>query len=192
MKNNYLVIGVIVMVLVVGGYLIMQPTAVANNDTQASPVETVEMIGQVSEETEEAMDMEEEDTIVDVAVADGRFKTLVTALQTAGLAETLSGEGPFTVFAPTDEAFEQLPDGTLESLLEDEEELTSVLTYHVVSGKVMASEVAALSSVETVQGQELTIDSADGVMVNDAEVILTDIEASNGIIHVIDSVLLSE
>ncbi len=130
-------------------------------------------------------------TIVDIAVNDGRFTTLVTALQAADLVDTLSGEGPFTVFAPTDDAFAALPAGALEGLLADIPALTDVLTYHVVSGKVMASQVVGLDSADTVLGQpvNITVDG-DTVMVNDAKVIITDIEASNGVIHVIDTVLL--
>ena len=130
-------------------------------------------------------------TIVDIAVADGRFTTLVAALQEAGLVETLSGEGPFTVFAPTDDAFNKLPDGTVEALLADIPALTAVLTYHVVPGKVMAADVVNLTSADTVLGEPLSI-SVDGetVMINDSTVIIPDIEASNGVIHVIDTVLL--
>ena len=133
--------------------------------------------------------------IVDTAVAAGQFETLAAALEAAGLVETLKGEGPFTVFAPTDEAFAALPEGTVESLLEPEniEQLQAVLTYHVVAGKVMAEEAMSLDSPTTVQGQDITITTADGtVMINDATVIQADIEASNGVIHVIDSVLLPE
>ena len=134
---------------------------------------------------------QDDQTIVDIAVADGRFTTLVTALQAAGLDETLSGEGPFTVFAPTDEAFAALPAGTVDSLLQDIPALQAVLTYHVVPGEVLAADVVSMPTVDTVLGEPLTI-TADGsmVMVNDAQVILTDIKASNGVIHVIDSVLL--
>ncbi|MFQ3786748.1 fasciclin domain-containing protein [Halomonas sp. A29] len=133
--------------------------------------------------------------IVDTAVAAGQFETLATALEAAGLVETLKGEGPFTVFAPTDEAFAALPEGTVESLLEPEnlEQLQAVLTYHVVAGKVMAEDAMGLDSATTVQGQDISITTMDGsVMVNDASVIQADIEASNGVIHVIDSVLLPE
>jgi transforming growth factor-beta-induced protein len=133
-------------------------------------------------------------TIVDIAVADGRFTTLVAALQAAGLVETLSGEGPFTVFAPTDDAFAKLPAGTVESLLKSEnlEQLKNILLYHVVSGKVMAADVVGLTSAPTVLGQDVTITVKDGnVYLNDTvQVIITDIEASNGVIHVIDAVLL--
>ena len=136
----------------------------------------------------------ESNTIVDVAVADGRFTTLVAAVEAAGLVETLSGEGPFTVFAPTDDAFGALPAGTLDSLLlpENKQQLTDILTYHVVSGKVMAADVVTLTSAPTVLGKDITITVKDGkVYLNDTvQVIITDVEASNGVIHVIDAVLL--
>ena len=135
----------------------------------------------------------EGNTIVDVAVSAGSFQTLVAAVKAAGLVETLSGEGPFTVFAPTDEAFAKLPEGTVESLLkpENKDRLVAVLTYHVVPGKVMAADVVELDSAKTVQGQKVTIRTADGkVMVDGANVVKTDIAASNGVIHVIDRVIL--
>ena len=131
--------------------------------------------------------------IVDTAVADGRFKTLAAALGAAGLVETLKGEGPFTVFAPTDDAFAKLPAGTVETLLKPEnlEQLKSILLYHVVSGKVLADQVVTLESADTVLGKPVTIKVMDGkVYVNDSQVVLTDVLASNGVIHVIDSVLL--
>ena len=129
--------------------------------------------------------------IVDIAVEDGRFTTLVTALTEAELVETLQGDGPFTVFAPTDDAFAALPEGTIEALLADIPALTDILLYHVVAGKVMAADVVELDAATTVQGQDVAISTDMGkVMVNGAEVIITDIEASNGVIHVIDSVLL--
>lgn len=130
-------------------------------------------------------------TIVDIAVADGRFTTLVAAVQAAGLVETLQSDGPFTVFAPTDEAFAKLPAGTVEALLADPEALANILLYHVVAGKVMAADVVALDLAESVQGSviNITVDG-DKVMANDAQVIITDIEASNGVIHVIDTVIL--
>ena len=130
--------------------------------------------------------------IVDTAVGAGNFDTLVTAVQQAGLVETLKGEGPFTVFAPTDEAFAKIPADQLEALLADKEALAKVLTYHVVAGKVMAAEVVKLSAADTVEGQSVAIDTSDGVKVNDATVIATDIETSNGVIHVIDQVILPE
>ena len=135
----------------------------------------------------------EEKTIVDIAVEDGRFTTLVAALQAAELVETLQGEGPFTVFAPTDEAFSKLPAGTVEELLkpENKQQLVDILTYHVVAGKVMAADVVKLSEAETVLGKKVAVKvEGDSVMVNESKVILTDIEASNGVIHVIDTVLL--
>ncbi len=130
-------------------------------------------------------------TIVDIAVGDGRFETLVAALQAAGLVETLQGEGPFTVFAPTDDAFAKLPEGTVDALLKDIPALTDILLYHVVSGNVMAADVVKLDMATTVQGGAVTV-SVDGdtVRINDAQVVITDIEASNGTIHVIDTVLL--
>jgi uncharacterized surface protein with fasciclin (FAS1) repeats len=128
--------------------------------------------------------------IVDTAVSAGQFKTLVTALQQANLVETLKGEGPFTVFAPTDAAFAKLPPGTVEALLRDREKLTAVLTYHVVPGRVMAAQVRP-GPVKTVQGQSLTVTARSGtVMVDNARVVKTDIGASNGVIHVIDTVVL--
>ncbi len=132
--------------------------------------------------------------IVDTAVADGRFTTLAAALQAAGLVETLKGEGPFTVFAPTDEAFAKLPAGTVEDLLKPEniETLKSILLYHVVPGKVMAADVVGLASADAASGAAILIKVEDGkVYLNEsAQVILTDIEASNGVIHVIDAVIL--
>ena len=132
-----------------------------------------------------------DDNIVEIAVAAGNFQTLVAAVQAAGLAETLSGPGPFTVFAPTDEAFAKLPEGTIEALLADTEKLGSILTYHVVPGKVMARDVVNLTKAATANGQDVQIKVRDGkVMINDATVIVTDIEASNGVIHVIDTVIM--
>lgn len=130
-------------------------------------------------------------TIVDIAVADGRFTTLVAALQAADLVETLSGDGPFTVFAPTDDAFAKLPAGTVDALLADIPQLTEILTYHVVAGKVMAADVVALDSAKTVNGLPVYVKVDNGkVFINGAEVLITDIEADNGVIHVIDSVIL--
>jgi uncharacterized surface protein with fasciclin (FAS1) repeats len=134
---------------------------------------------------------EQTPNIVEVAVSAGSFNTLVAAVQAAGLVEVLSGEGPFTVFAPTDEAFAQIPEADLNALLADKEALTAVLTYHVVAGKVLAKDVVNLSSAETVNGQSVAITVRDGkVMVDGATVVATDIEASNGVIHVIDKVIL--
>jgi uncharacterized surface protein with fasciclin (FAS1) repeats len=131
--------------------------------------------------------------IVEIAASAGSFKTLVAAVQAAGLVDALKGEGPLTVFAPTDEAFAKLPAGTVENLLqpENKEKLKAVLTYHVVPGRVTAGEVIKLSSAPTVNGREVRIDAREGaVMIDNARVIQTDIMASNGVIHVIDSVIL--
>jgi uncharacterized surface protein with fasciclin (FAS1) repeats len=128
--------------------------------------------------------------IVETAVAAGTFNTLVAAVKAAGLAETLSGPGPFTVLAPTDEAFAKLPAGTVEGLLKDVPKLTSVLTYHVLAGKFMAADVIKLDSAKTVNGQSVTIAAINGVKVDGANVVKTDIETDNGVIHVIDSVIL--
>jgi len=128
--------------------------------------------------------------IVETAVAAGSFSTLVTAVQAAGLVETLKGAGPFTVFAPTDEAFAKIPAETLNAVLADKEKLTAILTYHVVSGKVLAADVVNLTSATTVQGGSLKIDTANGVKVNNANVVKTDIVCDNGVIHVIDTVLM--
>lgn len=129
--------------------------------------------------------------IVDTAVSAGSFKTLVKAVQAAGLVDTLKGPGPFTVFAPTDEAFAKLPAGTLESLLANPEQLKQVLTYHVVAGKVMAADVVKLKEAKTVQGSAARIKVSGGnVMIDNAKVIKTDIACDNGVIHVIDTVIL--
>jgi uncharacterized surface protein with fasciclin (FAS1) repeats len=128
--------------------------------------------------------------IVDTAVSAGSFTTLVAAVQAAGLVDTLKGAGPFTVFAPTDEAFAKLPAGTVESLLKDIPKLTKILTYHVVSGKVLAADVVKLTSAKTVEGSEVKIDASNGVKINDSTVTTADVAADNGVIHIIDSVLL--
>ncbi|GGC17103.1 beta-Ig-H3/fasciclin [Marivita lacus] len=132
--------------------------------------------------------------IVDTAIEAGSFETLVAAVQAAGLVETLKGEGPFTVFAPTDAAFAALPEGTVENLLlpENKDQLVSILTYHVVPGKVMSTDLMDDMEAETVQGATVTIDLDTGVMVEGATVTTADIEASNGVIHVIDTVMLPE
>jgi uncharacterized surface protein with fasciclin (FAS1) repeats len=128
--------------------------------------------------------------IVQTAVAAGSFKTLVKAVQAAGLADTLSSPGPFTVFAPTDEAFAKLPAGTVEGLLKDIPKLKSVLTYHVVPGRMMAADVVKQSSLKTVQGQSITVDTKGGAKVDGANIVKTDIATDNGVIHVIDKVIL--
>jgi uncharacterized surface protein with fasciclin (FAS1) repeats len=130
------------------------------------------------------------ENIVKIAKDAGQFNTLLTAATAAGLAETLSNDGPFTVFAPTDDAFSALPEGTVEALLKDTEKLKSILLYHVVSGKYKAEDVVSKDEIKTVQGQSIHIDTSDGVKVDEAHVIKADIEAENGVIHVIDKVIL--
>ena len=127
--------------------------------------------------------------IIETAMANGSFKTFVLAVKAAGLVETLSGAGPFTVFAPNDDAFAQLPKGTVEGLLKDVPKLKQLLTYHVVAGKVTGAQVAKQPSTRTMEGHNLTLDAKSGVKVNDAKVIKADITCDNGIIHVIDTVL---
>lgn len=191
-KNNsvWIILGVVALA-VVG--LVMLTSNSAEETTTPETVTSQPVA--VTEDTmmEEEM-MEADKTIVEIAVESGDFDTLVTAVTEAGLVETLSGEGPFTVFAPNDEAFAKVPEATLTALLADKEQLTSVLTYHVVAGKVMAEDVVGLTSATTVNGQDLTIEvTEDGtVMVDGAKVLVTDIEASNGVIHVIDSVVLPQ
>ena len=129
-------------------------------------------------------------TIVQTAINAGTFKTLVAAVEAAGLVDTLNGDGPFTVFAPSDEAFAKLPAGTVEGLLADKAALTKILTYHVVSGKVMSSAVHDGADAVTVQGESVHFTTSNGVMVDNAHVVTPDIECSNGVIHVIDTVLM--
>jgi uncharacterized surface protein with fasciclin (FAS1) repeats len=128
--------------------------------------------------------------IVEVARSNGSFKTLLTAIEAAGLTDTLRGDGPFTVFAPTDEAFAKLPKETLDALLQDKAKLTAILTYHVVAGKVLAADVVKLAEARTVQGQSVRISATDGVRVDNAKVVKTDVPATNGVIHVIDTVII--
>ena len=171
--------------------LMILPVAVACDSQVAETTEPTE-----SADTEVPADTAETpaegETIVDIAAADDSFEILVAAIEAAGLTEALSGEGPFTVFAPTDEAFEALPEGVLDSLLlpENQEVLSQILTYHVVPAEVLSSEIAP-GAVETVEGGEVDIAvDGDTVSVNDATVVMPDVMASNGVIHVIDSVLV--
>jgi len=148
------------------------------------------LVGGLTLDRAVAAEKEEKD-IIQIASDDGQFKTLVRALEAAGLVETLKRDGPFTVFAPTDEAFAKVPKEKLEALLKDKEALAAVLKYHVVSGKVMAADVVKLDSAKTVQGESVTIEAKEGkVKINGANVTKTDIECKNGVIHVIDAVLL--
>ncbi|MEH1888768.1 MAG: fasciclin domain-containing protein [Nostoc sp.] len=128
--------------------------------------------------------------IIDTATNNGSFTTLVAAIQAAGLVDTLKGPGPFTVFAPTDEAFKKLPAGTVDALLKDIPKLKKILTYHVVSGKVLAADVVKLKTATTVEGSDVKIDASNGVKINDAKVATPDVAADNGVIHVIDTVLI--
>jgi len=158
--------------------------------TSTLALATALLIGSAAPAAAQYNDMNEKN-IVETAVEAGSFNTLATALEAAGLVETLANGGPFTVFAPTDEAFAKLPEGTLDALLQDKERLTAILTYHVVPGEVTAEQVVGLDSAETVNGEEISISVVDGtVMIDDATVTQADIRASNGIIHVIDSVIL--
>lgn len=160
-------------------------TTVADTETTEAATDTTE----AATDTTEAMG--EVGTIVDVASEAGTFATLLQAAEVAGLVDTLNGEGPYTVFAPTDEAFAAIDQETLDGLLADPEALADVLLYHVVAGEVMAADVVELDSATTVQGSDVSITvDGDAVMVNDATVTATDIAASNGVIHVIDTVLL--
>ncbi len=128
--------------------------------------------------------------IIETASSNPDFSTLVTAIKAAGLVDTLSATGPFTVFAPTNEAFAKIPKATLDSVLADKKKLTSILTYHVVAGKVMSKDVAAMKEAKTLEGSEVKISMKDGVMINDAKVTSADLECTNGVIHVIDTVLM--
>jgi len=176
----------LVLALIVGACAVQPPAAPPAAPAETEP-ETVEEVMAEEEMAEEEMEQD----IVAIASGDERFSALVAALSAADLVETLQGEGPFTVFAPTDDAFAALPEGTVEGLLEDIPALTDVLLYHVVAGEVMAADVVNLDSADTVQGTALPISVEDGkVMVGDAEVVITDIAASNGVIHVIDTVLV--
>jgi uncharacterized surface protein with fasciclin (FAS1) repeats len=160
------------MITAIGGLAIVASAAVSADDHGAAKKDAAKQ------------------NIVEIAVGTDSFETLVAALQAAGLVETLQGKGPFTVFAPTDEAFAKLPAGTLDALLADKAKLTAVLTYHVVAGELMAADVAKATSAVTVQGGTLAIDTSNGVRVGAAQVVQTDIVASNGVIHVIDTVLV--
>ncbi len=138
-------------------------------------------------------DKAKEKGIVEIAIESGKFKTLTKALSEAGLVEALKGEGPYTVFAPTDDAFAKLPEGTLESLLKDKETLKNILLYHVVSGNVTSKKVVELDKAETLSGKSVNIKTNNGsVMINNSKVVKADIEASNGVIHIIDTVLIPE
>jgi uncharacterized surface protein with fasciclin (FAS1) repeats len=187
------IVAVLIATVAVFGYVLPSRADVEGPDDQLihpSPAVFVDLTSERSL-APEAVVAQAAGNIVQTAIEAGRFTTLVKAVQAADLVQTLSGPGPFTVFAPTDEAFAKLPAGTLESLLQDRQKLAAILTYHVVAGSVPASEVTKLTSATTVNGQNVTISMKDGaVMVDDARVIMADVMASNGIIHVIDTVIL--
>lgn len=194
MKQSTIIIGVVIVLVVVGAIFFMGSQQSNNSATsQANTTANATMAENKPVDASEAMMQPSDKTIVEIASENPDFSTLVTAIKTAGLVETLSGEGPFTVFAPTNAAFEKLPAGTLEALLQDKAQLTKVLTYHVVPNKVMAKDVVGLTSATTVEGSDVAV-KVDGstVMINNATVVTTDIEASNGVIHVIDTVLLPQ
>lgn len=193
MKDNNVMILVVLLAVVLGGVgiytLANRGSSNESTNYQQTTNEQVKEVNKIEKEEP----METKKTIVDLAVADSRFSTLVTAVKAAGLVETLSGDGPFTVFAPTNDAFNKLPKETLDAVLANKEQLTAILTYHVVSGKVMAKDVVGLTSAKTVNGKELSIKvTGNNVMVDNANVIITDLEADNGVIHVIDTVLLPQ
>jgi len=169
----------------------------SKNFFTGAAVATLIVIASTPAMGQEASEManEGQPDIVETAVAAGSFGTLATALEAAGLVETLKGDGPFTVFAPTDDAFAKLPEGTVEDLLkpENKDQLTAILTYHVVPGKLMASEVASMDAATTVEGSPVSFSvSEDGAMIENARILQTDIETSNGVIHVIDTVILPQ
>lgn len=180
------------LLMVIGGIVLVVVAAVVvmNMQKDTSMVKTTDTKPTTTDMETDQKAMNNK-TIVDVAIEAGNFKTLVAAVKAAGLVETLSGAGPFTVFAPTDEAFAKLPAGTVEALLQDKAKLAKILTYHVVAGKVMAKDVAGMTSAKTIEGGQVTVKAENGkVMINDATVTTADIEASNGVIHVIDKVLM--
>lgn len=191
MNQNTIIAIIAILIVGIGGYVLVSGNNAMNAAEESTTrVSNIELSNK--SDSEDSMEkMENKNTIVDIAVSDDNFSTLVTAVQAAGLVDTLSSEGPFTVLAPTNEAFAKLPEATLQEVLADKEQLTAILTYHVVPGKVMAEDVVNLSSAKTVQGGDLKV-MVDGanVMVDNAKVLKTDIEADNGVIHVIDTVLI--
>ncbi len=175
------------LVVALGGVAVSDAGTCAKSKTTTVAYHKAEPKAKAKAEAEKPKD------IVDTAVAAGSFKILAKALTEAELVDALKGEGPFTVFAPTDEAFEKLPEGTLEAVLKDKEKLIAILKYHVVAGKVMAKDVVKLEEAETLlKDAKVKIDAKDGVKINNAEVVTADIECTNGVIHVIDTVLIPE
>lgn len=188
MRNAIIVVAVLVVVGFVGFVLTS-----GNSSAQLMPeaINSQGMHQDINSEDESVSESMSMKNIVEIAAADDQFSTLVTAVKEADLVDTLSSRGPFTVFAPTNSAFDKLPKETLEEVLADKEQLTAILTYHVVPDKVMAEDVVKLHSAKTVQGNEVKIKvEGETVMVDNAKVVKTDIEAENGVIHVIDTVLI--
>lgn len=210
MKNTFTpltIFGSLAVLAILGGVFFFATSQGADADeelsqeataTQQPPeenaMEQAETEAMPAEDTAQSeTDAQAEQDIVETAVAAGNFTTLATALEEADLVETLKGEGPFTVFAPTDEAFAKLPEGTVDELLQNPEQLEQVLLYHVVSGEVNSTQALELGSAETINGQSVSITTnGTDVHINDASVISPDVQASNGIIHVIDTVLLPQ
>lgn len=188
-KSTSIIVGVLALLILVGGII-----WITNNNDDSSVSDTSTDTSQLAESSNESQD------IVALAVATPDLSTLVTAVQAADLVETLQSEGPFTVFAPTNEAFAALPDGTLDTLLqpENKDQLVAILTYHVVAGEVMSSDLSDGQVVETVQGNSLTVSIRDGNVYlvdatgGEAQVVTPDVKASNGVVHVINSVVLPE
>lgn len=188
MKTTQLITFGIVGLLAIGGVW-----ALANSSSADEQIDTTDSIAQTMSEDNTPTETPERNTILDVAASAGSFNTLLAAIDAAGLEDVLSGEGPYTVFAPTDAAFDKLAEGTVESLLEDPETLAGILTYHVVAGEVTSDVVVTLDQATTVQGQDIHIAvDGDRVHVNDATVTAVDIPADNGVIHVIDTVLIPQ
>lgn len=196
MKNTYIILAIAGVILLAGLFYGLTQFGGNGEDTNTTDVSTTTPTSEQVVTSDNAMPTEEltvpGKNIVQVATDAGNFSTLLAAVQAAGLVETLSS-GEYTIFAPTDEAFAKLPEGTLAGLLEDKEALTKILTYHVISGKVLSNDVVNLTTAQTVLGQNLSIKSDEmGVTINNSKVTSTDIEASNGVIHVIDTVLMPE
>ncbi len=189
-KDGYVLVAILV-ILIVGGLVFFTGRERAEVEEQEPVIMNDIRVENSMPEPVDQVEEEPQITIVDIAASDPNFSTLVALVQEANLVDTLSAEGPFTVFAPTNEAFAKIPEETLSQIREDQEQLTQILTYHVVEGRVMAEDVANLTSATTLQGGTLNIDFVDdSVMINDATVVQADVEASNGVIHAIDMVLM--
>lgn len=186
MKNSVIISIIAVALVSLGVVIALSQNKNTETETSSSNTSTSSM----TENTNQTNNEKTMKNIVEIAMADGRFTKLVAAVKAADLVGTLTSEGPFTVFAPTDDAFNALGEDTLNAVLADKAKLTSILTYHVVPEKLMAADVLSKKTLVTAQGGELTVTSEPSPKVNDANIVITDIEASNGVIHVIDKVLL--